>query len=83
VNIEETVIAVISRVSGIDSVDIHPTSKLSDLDMDSLDRIECVLTLEDAVRAELKEGDLWKLKTVQDVIDAVGRVVAVEPYISR
>jgi len=79
VNIEQTVIAVISRVSEISAADIRPTSKLSELDMDSLDRIECVLTLEDAVRAELKEDDLWKLKTVQDVIDAVGRAVSVEP----
>jgi acyl carrier protein len=42
--------------------------------MESLEKLECVLSLEDALHIEIKEDDLWRLKTVQDVIDAVRRV---------
>jgi acyl carrier protein len=56
-------------------VEIKPDAKLSDLDMESLEKLECVMSLEDALKVEIKEDDLWRLKTVQDVIDAVRRVM--------
>jgi acyl carrier protein len=75
VNIEDKVRELISRASGVPVNDIKPEAKLSDLDMESLEKLECVMSLEDALRVEIKEDDLWRLKTVQDVIDAARRVM--------
>jgi acyl carrier protein len=33
------------------------------------------MSLEDAFKIEIKEDDLWRLRTVQDVIDAFRRVM--------
>jgi acyl carrier protein len=73
-NIEEKVKEMIGRAAGLPAAKIAPEAKLADLDMESLEKLECVLSLEDALHVEIKEDDLWRLKTVQDVIDAVRRV---------
>ena len=73
-NIEEKVAELISRASGVPVAAIKPEAKLSDLDMESLEKLECVMSLEDALKVEIQEDDLWRLKTVQDVIDAFRRV---------
>jgi len=46
--------------------------------MDSLARIECVLGLEDTFKIELDQSELWKVRTVQDVIDLVDHALTVE-----
>jgi acyl carrier protein len=74
-NVEDKVMEVISRASGMPAANIRPDAKLSDLEMESLEKLECVFSLEDALHIEIKEDDLWRLKTVQDVIDAVRRVM--------
>jgi acyl carrier protein len=71
---EDKVRELISRASGIPAQNIKPEATLSDLEMESLEKLECVLSLEDALKVEIKEDDLWRLKTVQDVIDAVRKV---------
>jgi acyl carrier protein len=73
-DIESKVKEMIGRASGLPADTIAPEAKLADLDMESLEKLECVLSLEDALHVEIKEDDLWRLKTVQDVIDAVRRV---------
>jgi acyl carrier protein len=75
VNVEDKVRELISRASGVPVTEIKAEAKLSDLDMESLEKLECVMSLEDALRVEIEEDDLWRLKTVQDVIDAVRRVM--------
>ena len=74
-NVEDKVRELISRASGVPEAEIKPEAKLSDLDMESLEKLECVLSLEDALKVEIKEDDLWRLRTVQDVIDAFRRVM--------
>jgi acyl carrier protein len=73
-NIEEKVKEMIGRAAGLPAERIAADAKLADLDMESLEKLECVLSLEDALHVEINEDDLWRLKTVQDVIDAVRRV---------
>jgi acyl carrier protein len=75
VNVEDKVKELISRASGVPVAAIKPEAKLSDLDMESLEKLECVMSLEDAFKIEIKEDDLWRLRTVQDVIDAFRRVM--------
>jgi acyl carrier protein len=59
-----------------DASQVRPETKLSELGMDSLEQIECVLSLEDTFKVELNEALLWKLRTVQDVIEAVNQALA-------
>jgi acyl carrier protein len=75
VNVEDKVRELISRASGVPVAEIKPEVKLSDLDMESLEKLECVMSLEDAFKIEINEDDLWRLKTVQDVVDAFRRVM--------
>jgi acyl carrier protein len=74
-NVEDKVRELISRASDVPVAEIKPDAKLSDLDMESLEKLECVMSLEDALKVEIKEDDLWRLKTVQDVIDAFRRAM--------
>src|SRR6266403_4017174 len=73
-SVEDKVRELIGRASGLPAADIRPEAKLTDLEMESLEKLECVLSLEDALKVEIKEEDLWRLKTVQDVIEAFQRV---------
>jgi acyl carrier protein len=75
-SVEERIIQVIS-ISVMDDVSqVRPETKLSELGMDSLEQIECVLSLEDTFKVELNEALLWKLRTVQDVVNAVNQALA-------
>ena len=75
-SVEERVIQVISISVMDDASQVRPETKLSELGMDSLEQIECVLSLEDTFKVELNEALLWKLRTVQDVVNAVNQALA-------
>ncbi len=74
--VEEGVTDIIRRAAMENASPIHPETKLSELGMDSLEQIECVLSLEEAFKVELNEAAMWKLRTVQEVIEAVNQAVA-------
>jgi acyl carrier protein len=74
--VEERIIHIISGSLMDDASQVRPETKLSELGMDSLEQIECVLSLEDTFKVELNEALLWKLRTVQDVIEAVNQALA-------
>ncbi|HEV2991534.1 MAG TPA: acyl carrier protein [Candidatus Angelobacter sp.] len=76
--IENKIARIIGRAAMIDDSQVRPETNLTELGVDSLARIECVLGLEDAFKIELDQSDLWKVKTVQDVIDLVDRALSVE-----
>lgn len=73
---DEQIARIIGKAAMIDPSKVRPEAKLSELGIDSLARIECVFSIEDAFRVELRESDLWKLRTVQDVIDSVQQALA-------
>ena len=75
-NVEEGVTHIISKAVMDNVSEIHPETKLSELGMDSLELIECVLSLEEAFKVELNEAAMWKLRTVQEVIEAVNQALA-------
>ena len=77
--VEEGVTNIILRAVMEDVSQIRPETKLSELGMDSLEQIECVLSLEEAFKIELNEAALWKLRTVQEVIEAVNQALAAAP----
>jgi acyl carrier protein len=74
--VEAGVTDIIRRAAMENTSPIHPETKLSELGMDSLEQIECVLSLEEAFKVELNEAAMWKLRTVQEVIEAVNQAVA-------
>ena len=75
--IEEQIAKVLSRAAMIDPAQVRPEAKLSELGIDSMTRIECVFSLEDAFHVEISESELSKLQTVQDVINTVSNALAV------
>ena len=52
-NVEDKVREIISRASGVPVSEIKPEVKLSDLDMESLEKLECVMPLGDAFKLEI------------------------------
>ncbi len=75
-NVEDGVTRIISKAVMDNVSEIRPETKLSELGMDSLEQIECVLSLEEAFKVELNEAAMWKLRTVQEVIEAVNHALA-------
>jgi acyl carrier protein len=74
--VETRVIRVLSRTAMVPEEKVTPDASLPAIDIGSLEQIECVLALEDEFRVELHEPDLRRLRTVQDIIDAVQRALA-------
>jgi acyl carrier protein len=64
---------VISRTAMVPAESLTPEKTLASLGIGSLEQIECILALEDELKVELQDADLWKLKTVGDVFEAVKR----------
>lgn len=69
--LDEQVVKLLSRTAMIPEELLQPDVELTQLGMGSLDQIECVMALEDELKIELPIADLRKLRTVQDIIDAV------------
>jgi acyl carrier protein len=76
VNYSEQIARIIGKAAMIDPSRVRPETKLSELGIDSLARIECVFNIEDTFQVEIRERDLWKLRTVQDIIDSVEQALA-------
>ena len=73
-NVFEKIVETIVDSKGIDAASITPASNFKDLNVDSLDIAEMVMTLEDEfnITIELEEG----IATVQDLVDLINRRMA-------
>ncbi|MDB6082030.1 MAG: acpP [Chlamydiia bacterium] len=73
--IEQEVIAIVAEQLGVDRSEVTPTkSFVEDLNADSLDLTELIMTLEEKFDVEISEEKAEKLKTVKDVIDFIGMI---------
>jgi acyl carrier protein len=70
-SIERRVIELVASAADLTPAEIDPAAELTSLGMGSLERLECVLNIEDALQVELDESDLRKLRTVRELISAV------------
>lgn len=75
-HIEARVIAVLARAADVPPGSLALDAPLASLGIGSLERIECVLALEDELHVELPEPDLRSLQTVRDLVTAAQRAVA-------
>ena len=71
-NVFEKIVETIVDAKGIDAASITPESNFKDLNVDSLDIAEMVMTLEDefGITIELEEG----VATVQDLVNLIERI---------
>ncbi len=71
-SIQQEVIDIIVEQLGVDANDVSPAkSFVEDLNADSLDLTELIMTFEERFGFEISEEDAEKLKTVSDVIDYI------------
>lgn len=73
----ERVIRIVVNQLGVDESEVKPESSfVDDLNADSLDLVELVMTLEEEFsnegkRIEIPDEDAEKIKTVQDAVDYI------------
>jgi len=75
-DIQAQTVEIISRAAMVDPSRILPETSFAELGVDSLAQIECVFSLEEAFQIEIAEEELWQLRTVRDLFNAVNRAVA-------
>ena len=57
---------------GVDEADVKPAASfVDDLNADSLDLVELVMSLEEEFGTEISDEDAEKIRTVQDAVDFV------------
>ena len=69
--VQRKVIRLVSRAAMVRDDEVTPETVLSTLAMDSLEQIECALSIEEAFQIEMPEPELWRFRTVADIVDAV------------
>jgi acyl carrier protein len=78
-SVEKEITRIISRAAMIPEKDVRLDAKLSELGVDSLDQVECVIAVEEAFQIEVDPQELWQLRTVRDVIETVEAATAARP----
>jgi len=57
---------------GVDEVDVIPTAHfVEDLNADSLDLVELIMSLEEEFSMEIADDEAENIKTVQDAVDYI------------
>lgn len=70
--VEQEVIDIVVEQLGLDRNDVTPEkSFVEDLNADSLDLTELIMTFEEHFGCEISEENAAKLKTIQDVISYI------------
>lgn len=70
--IQQEIIEIIVEQLGVDAADVTPEkSFVEDLNADSLDLTELIMTFEERFGFEISEEDAEKLRTVSDAIEYI------------
>jgi len=73
-SVEKEVIDIVIEQLGVEENEVAPEkSFIEDLNADSLDLTELIMTFEERFGFEISEEDAAKLKTVKDVVDYIGK----------
>jgi acyl carrier protein len=64
----------------LDEADIKPESRLyEDLELDSIDAVDLIVHLQKTTGRKIKPEMFKSVRTVQDVVDAIGQLLESEP----
>lgn len=64
----------------LDEDDIKPESRLyEDLELDSIDAVDLIVHLQKSTGRKIKPEMFKSVRTVQDVVDAIGQLLESEP----
>jgi acyl carrier protein len=75
-SIDEIVIDLMVRHTGLRPEAVTPGAELAGLGITSLDAITLAYELEETLGVEIPNADIKSLRTVQDLIDGLGRLTA-------
>jgi acyl carrier protein len=76
VNVAKEVISIIADVSGYDEDEVKLESKLAeDLEIDSIKAIEIAVFVEKKFKISLRDEDIAKIITVQEILDLASKLV--------
>lgn len=67
--IEERLRKIVLDLTGLDTENVKPKTKLNKLGMNSLVLVEMVCAIEDEFDIEIPNADILKFKTVKDVVE--------------
>ena len=68
------IIEIISNTISIDKSKITPETKLTDLQIDSLDMVELALAFEAELETNIPDESISNFKTVQNIIDFINKI---------
>ena len=71
--IMDKVAETVAETLSIEVGELDESTSFDDYDADSLDRLEVLVALEDALGVEIDDDDASQLKTVGDLVDAIER----------
>jgi acyl carrier protein len=69
-SIQEEVVELINKASKNETKDLS-SRLVEDLKIDSLDRVELIMALEEKFKIEITDEEAEKIKTIQDVVDYI------------
>jgi acyl carrier protein len=77
--VADKVIATLAGVKRISADTITPETSLQDLGIDSLDVFTLLFELENVFKISIPDDDVRSIKTVNDIVDGVKKIIAATP----
>ena len=77
--VAEKVIATLASVKRIPADTIHLDSDLQSLGIDSLDVFSLLFELENSFKISIPDGDVRSIRTVNDVVEGIKKLLAAAP----
>jgi acyl carrier protein len=77
--VAQKVIATLASVKRIPAENITLETNLQDLGIDSLDVFTLLFELENAFKVSIPDDDVRSIKTVNDIVEGVKKIIAAKP----
>ncbi len=77
--VAEKVIATLASVKRIPAENITMNSNLQEMGIDSLDVFTLLFELENAFKISIPDDDVRSIKTVNDIVDGIKKILAAAP----
>ena len=72
-SVETQVADILKRFNTVDPSKISSTATFQEMGLDDLDAVEAVVEMEEVLGHQLSEEDAFKIKTVQDAVNAFSK----------